>query len=209
MLHVINLFKELREVAHKRLTTTVEEDRRAQVLTRCQHSRCQLLPHCSLQPTCEWLTGRHLVSSNVQKALCHGIWLRRKCHKISAAMQEHFEDVKLREEKAMSEQQQLQQKLKLDRIQWQKQTHLARSQEDALVANLSSMRMSHAATLHELRSDNQSLEQAFDSDYEQCVSQTMHTGSSSLCLYTFSVIIRHVHVQSDVLPPPRMRSVQQ
>lgn len=84
-------------------------------------------------------------------------------------MQEHFEDVKLREEKAVSEQQQLQQKLKLDRIQWQKQAHLARSQEDALVANLGAMRTSHAATLHELRSDNQNLQQAFDNDYEQCV----------------------------------------
>eukprot|EP00892_Ulva_mutabilis_P009166 jgi/Ulvmu1/6621/UM003_0258.1 len=110
MLHVINLFKELRDVAHKRLTTTVEEDRRAQ---------------------------------------------------------EHFEDVKLREEKAMSEQQQLQQKLKLDRIQWQKQAHLVRAQEEALVTNLNAMRTSHAATLHQLRSENQSLQQAFDAEYEE------------------------------------------
>lgn len=86
---------------------------------------------------------------------------------IPVCPQEHFEDVKLREEKAMSEQQQLQQKLKLDRIQWQKQAHLARAQEDALVANLIAMRTSHAATLHQLRTENQDLQQAFDAEYEE------------------------------------------
>ena len=118
--------------------------------------------------------------------------------------QEHFEDVKLREEKAMSEQQQLQQKLKLDRIQWQKQAHLARAQEDNLVANLNAMRTSHAATLHQLRSDNESLQQAFDADYEEyetipsplnsiCVGVMLSTNASQLasvpsCFTTFSLI---------------------
>lgn len=104
----------------------------------------------------------------------------------------------------MSEQQQLQQKLKLDRIQWQKQAHLARAQEDNLVANLNAMRTSHAATLHQLRSDNESLQQAFDADYEEyepipsplnsiCVGVMLSTNASQLasvpsCFTIFSLI---------------------
>jgi len=52
MLHIINLFKELREIAHKRLNTTVEEDRRAQVLLSMSNSAV-------LQATCHHTTVHH------------------------------------------------------------------------------------------------------------------------------------------------------
>ena len=64
MLRIVRFFQDMRDFAHKRLTTTVEEDK---------------------------------------------------------SVQEHFEDVKIREEKALSEKSQLQQKLKLDRLQRQRQ----------------------------------------------------------------------------------------
>ena len=96
----------------------------------------------------------------------------------------------------MSEQQQLQQKLKLDRIQWQKQAHLARAQEDALVISLSAMRTSHAATLHQLRSDSQSLQQAFNDDYEQCAPQlNLNCSPAHACLHTSSPFSQQ-HTQS-------------
>lgn len=185
VLHVINLFKELREIAHQRLTTTVEEDRRAQVITGRQSS---FLWPCAYMRTRLLLRSCFQHSASAAKPLSSLISIfRRSKFESQTCLQEHFEDVKLREEKAMSEQQQLQQKLKLDRIQWQKQAHLARAQEDALVTNLSAMRTSHAATLHQLRSDSQSLQKAFNDDYEQCAPQfILNCSSARTCLHTSS-----------------------
>lgn len=93
-------------------------------------------------------------------------------------VQEYVEDVKLREEKAISEKKQLarQEKLKLDRVQWQKQAHQARTQEDALVSNLSCTRTTHAATLHQLRTDNQYLQDTFVHDLEEYAAFAMFIG---------------------------------
>jgi hypothetical protein len=82
--------------------------------------------------------------------------------------QEHFEDVKLREEKAMSEKQQLQQKLKLDRTQWQKHLQLQQQQQEASTAQLHSLLANHAADVSAMRSQAKQQQDAFDVDYTLC-----------------------------------------
>ena len=89
-LQVVEIFKQLRDFTHSKLTATVEED-------------------------------------NSQR--------------------EHFEEIKIREEKAMSEKQQLQQKLKLERIERQKQANLILAEEASANAQLNAMKSSHESRM--------------------------------------------------------------
>lgn len=93
MLHIVKLFQDVRDFGHKRLTTTVEEDK---------------------------------------------------------SVQEHFEDVKIREEKALSEKAQLQSKLKLDRLQRQRQAGLMQKQTDGAAGHLAALTADHAAAMHRM-----------------------------------------------------------
>jgi hypothetical protein len=80
-------------------------------------------------------------------------------------VQEHFEDVKLREEKAMSEKQQLQQKLKLDRTQWQKLLQLQQQQQEVSTAQLHNLLTTHAADITAMNTDAQQQQGSFDASY--------------------------------------------
>lgn len=63
------------------------------------------------------------------------------------SQREHFEEVKIREEKAMSEKQQLQQKLKLERIERQKQINLITEEEECANSQLNVMKANHAMNM--------------------------------------------------------------
>jgi hypothetical protein len=95
MLHMITLFKDVAQFAHKRLTTTVEEDK---------------------------------------------------------SVQEHFEDVNIREEKAVSEKLQLQQKLKLERLQRQRQLSRMQKHQESASSQLTAMTAEHASEMKSMRS---------------------------------------------------------
>ena len=94
MLHMLKLFKDVSDFAHKRLTTTVEEDR---------------------------------------------------------SISEHCEDVRIREEKAVSEKLQLQQELRLDRLQRQRQATRLQTARDTATGQLEAMTAGHAAETTRMR----------------------------------------------------------
>jgi hypothetical protein len=73
--------------------------------------------------------------------------------------------VKLREEKAMSEKQQLQQKLKLDRMQWQKVLQLQQQQQEASTSQLHNLLTCHAADVTTMNLEAHQQEDAFNSEY--------------------------------------------
>jgi hypothetical protein len=73
--------------------------------------------------------------------------------------------VKLREEKAMSEKQQLQQKLKLDRMQWQKLLQLQQQQQDASTLQLHNLLKSHAADVTAMNIEARQKEDSFNAEY--------------------------------------------
>jgi transcription initiation factor TFIID subunit TAF12 len=125
MLHLIHVFTEIREIAQKRLNTTVEGDK---------------------------------------------------------TLQQHFEDVRIREEKAMSEKQQLQQQLKLDRIQWQQQRQELQLLEDTASNHLAAMKVNHTAQIRSLERHNDDAQQRFDAVYSEC---------APVCMKRYLLIHRH------------------
>lgn len=118
--HALRLLAHIRDFAHKRLTTTVEEDR---------------------------------------------------------SVREHFEDVRLREEKAVSEKQQLQQRLKLERMQRQRQAAVAQRSQGAVEAQLTTMRAGHAAAVRGMRETAAATDTAVLTAFSGCAhrSLAMHT----------------------------------
>lgn len=73
--------------------------------------------------------------------------------------------MKLREEKAMSEKQQLQQKLKLDRTQWQKLLQLQKQQQEASTSQLHNLLTNHASDVTAMNLDAQQQEISFNTEY--------------------------------------------
>jgi IQ domain-containing protein D len=69
------------------------------------------------------------------------------------SVHDHFEDVKMREEKAVSEKQQLQQRLKLERLQCQKQLGLMQQQHGAAEVQLHGMKSSHSSTMQNMQKE--------------------------------------------------------
>lgn len=65
----------------------------------------------------------------------------------------------------MSEKQQLQQKLKLDRTQWQKLLQLQQQQQEASTAQLHNLLTSHAADITAMKLDSQQEEDLFNAEY--------------------------------------------
>lgn len=69
----------------------------------------------------------------------------------------------------MSEKQQLQQKLKLDRTQWQKLLQLQRQQQEASTTQLHNLLTNHAADVTAMNLDSQQQEDAFNAEYAKYV----------------------------------------
>jgi hypothetical protein len=69
------------------------------------------------------------------------------------SVHEHFEDVKTREEKAVSEKQQLQQRLKLERLQCQKQLGLMQKQYNTAETQLHAMKSTHASAMQGMHTE--------------------------------------------------------
>lgn len=86
------------------------------------------------------------------------------------SVREHFEDVKLREEKAVSEKQQLQQRLKLERVQRQRQAAVMQRSHSAVEAQLTTMRADHAATVRSMKETAEAADAAALGAYSGCAS---------------------------------------
>jgi IQ domain-containing protein D len=127
-LHVLKLFKDVRDFARKRLTTTVEEDR---------------------------------------------------------SVQEHFEDVKIREEKALSEKSQLQQKLRLDRLQRQRQAGAMARAGGAAAGQLQALAAGHSTAMHGLRASAGAEANSADTAFSACAFLT----SSWMCLVADQMVL--------------------
>lgn len=67
----------------------------------------------------------------------------------------------------MSEKQQLQQKLKLDRTQWQKLLQLQQQQQEASTSQLHNLLAKHAADITAMNQDSKEQEAAFHGDYSK------------------------------------------
>lgn len=69
----------------------------------------------------------------------------------------------------MSEKQQLQQKLKLDRTQWQRLLQLQQQQQEASTSQLYNLLTNHAADVTAMNLESQQQEDAFNAEYTKYV----------------------------------------
>lgn len=90
----------------------------------------------------------------------------------SCLVQEHFEDVKLRQEKAQNEKAQLQQKLKLDRMQRQRQAGQLSSSQNTASTHLSRLTSAHAAAMRDMQSSADAERTGANARFDACAASS-------------------------------------
>ena len=176
--HVVRVLEDMRDHAKKRLTTTVEEDKSVQVgKEACVSISLHVILSCALAAVAALSLQRGCMSveaaadGGMSIAGSGGKHVVAACYahlQPEAVMQEHFEDVKLRQEKAQSEKAQLQQKLKLDRMQRQRQAGQLSTAQNTASAHLDRLTGAHAGVMRELQSNADTEQTGATARFEAC-----------------------------------------